>query len=131
MMVPLSGVNPPIRGPLASIKRYTTYPANSEQKRPYRRSCTGDGPLRDYPRSVSIEPMVFAATADPPLLERDAELGRLDAMLAKASAGTGAVLKVSGPAGIGKSELLAEGRRRAGQQGLRSLNACGRELETG
>jgi DNA-binding CsgD family transcriptional regulator len=75
--------------------------------------------------------MVFAATADPPLLERDAELGRLDAMLAKASAGTGAVLKVSGPAGIGKSELLAEGRRRAGQQGLRSLNACGRELETG
>lgn len=74
--------------------------------------------------------MVFAAAADTPLLERDAELGRLDTMLAKASAGGGGVVRVSGPAGIGKSELLAAARQRAAQQGLQSLSACGRELET-
>jgi DNA-binding CsgD family transcriptional regulator len=69
-------------------------------------------------------------TADTPLLERDAELGHLDAMLAKVSAGSGAVVRVSGPAGIGKSELLAAARQRAAQHGLQSLSACGRELET-
>ncbi len=74
--------------------------------------------------------MALAEAADPPLLERDDELRRLDAMLEQASAGSGAVVRVSGPAGIGKSELLAAVRRRAGRQGLRSLNACGRELET-
>jgi hypothetical protein len=74
--------------------------------------------------------MVFAAAADTPLLERDAELGHLDTMLAKAAAGAGGVVRVSGPAGIGKSELLAAARQRAAQQGLRSLSACGRELET-
>jgi DNA-binding CsgD family transcriptional regulator len=74
--------------------------------------------------------MAFANAADQPLLERDAELGRLDSMLAKASAGGGGVVRVSGPAGIGKSELLAAVRQRAVSQGLQSLSACGRELET-
>jgi DNA-binding CsgD family transcriptional regulator len=74
--------------------------------------------------------MVFAVAAEPLLLERDDELRRLDAMLEQASAGSGAVVRVSGPAGIGKSELLAAVRRRASRQGLRSLNACGRELES-
>jgi DNA-binding CsgD family transcriptional regulator len=74
--------------------------------------------------------MAFANAADQPLLERDAELGRLDSMLAMASAGGGGVVRVSGPAGIGKSELLAAVRQRAASQGLQSLSACGRELET-
>ena len=68
--------------------------------------------------------------ADPLLLERDDELKRLDAMLEKASAGSGAVVRVNGPAGIGKSELLAAVRGRASRQGLRTLSASGHELET-
>lgn len=73
--------------------------------------------------------MAFAAAADPLLFERDAELERLESMLAQASAGGGAVVRVSGPAGIGKSELLTAIRKRAAKQGLQSLSACGRELE--
>lgn len=48
-----------------------------------------------------------AATATPPdILERDAELGRLDAALRGAAAGTGSVVLISGEAGIGKTSLV-------------------------
>jgi predicted ATPase len=40
------------------------------------------------------------------LLEREAELERLSALLAAAQAGRGAVAAVEGPAGIGKTSLL-------------------------
>ena len=48
------------------------------------------------------------------LLEREVELARVDGLLDRAGAGLGAVVVVEGPAGIGKSELLAavEGARR-------------------
>jgi DNA-binding CsgD family transcriptional regulator len=65
----------------------------------------------------------------PLLLERDVELERLSALLAEASAGRGAVAVIEGPAGIGKTELLAAVRRRAGGRGFRTLQARGRELE--
>jgi DNA-binding SARP family transcriptional activator/tetratricopeptide (TPR) repeat protein len=42
----------------------------------------------------------------PPPLGRDAEFGRIDRLLAVASAGHGRTLFVSGPAGIGKTTLL-------------------------
>jgi DNA-binding CsgD family transcriptional regulator len=70
---------------------------------------------------VMAEPM--------PLLERDAELARLDALLEQARAGSGSVVAVSGPAGIGKTELLAAVHRLAADRGFRSLRARGRELE--
>jgi DNA-binding CsgD family transcriptional regulator len=41
------------------------------------------------------------------------------------------VVAISGPAGIGKTELLAAVHRLAGAQGFRSLRARGRELEAG
>ena len=51
--------------------------------------------------------MVTVAEPVPLLLERDAELARLNSLLEKACAGSGAVVTISGPAGIGKTQLLA------------------------
>ena len=73
--------------------------------------------------------MVAVAKSKPLLLERDAELARLSDLLEKAQAGSGAVAVISGPPGIGKTELLAAVHRLAGDQGFRSLRARGRELE--
>ncbi|MBJ7331171.1 MAG: AAA family ATPase [Solirubrobacteraceae bacterium] len=62
------------------------------------------------------------------LLERDDELAIVDEMLASAAAGEGRFLLIEGPAGIGKSQVLAEVRRRAGSR-MRVLSARGGELE--
>jgi class 3 adenylate cyclase/DNA-binding CsgD family transcriptional regulator/RecA/RadA recombinase len=62
------------------------------------------------------------------LLEREAELAALDALLAAAPAG-GRLLAIEGPAGIGKTRLLAEARRRAQAAGTQVLAARGSELE--
>jgi predicted ATPase len=47
------------------------------------------------------------------LLERGRELDELDAQVERAVAGHGSLVVVEGPAGIGKSRLLAEARHRA------------------
>ena len=73
--------------------------------------------------------MGAVAESVPLLLERDAQMARASALLAEASAGRGAVVVVGGPAGIGKTELLAAVGQRAGVLGFRVLSARGRELE--
>ena len=73
--------------------------------------------------------MVAVAKPKPLLLERDAELAWLSALLEKTQAGSGGVAVISGPPGIGKTELLAAVHRLAGDRGFRSLRARGRELE--
>jgi ABC-type cobalamin transport system ATPase subunit len=65
----------------------------------------------------------------PVLLERDAELMRLGGLLDRARAGRGSVVAIEGPAGIGKTGLLAATREQAGGRGFRVL-ARGREMET-
>ena len=65
------------------------------------------------------------------LFERKDELGRIDALLALAQAGSGDMLLITGPAGIGKSVLLGVARERARLAGMRVLSGCGRELEGG
>jgi predicted ATPase len=65
------------------------------------------------------------------LFEREDELGRIDALLALAQAGSGDILLITGPAGIGKSVLLGVARERAHLAGMRVLSGCGRELESG
>ena len=70
--------------------------------------------------AITISGMVAVAEAGPPLLERDAELVRLGALLERAQAGGGSVAAVSGPAGIGKTELLTALHRLAGDRGFRS-----------
>jgi DNA-binding CsgD family transcriptional regulator len=61
-----------------------------------------------------------------PLVERERELATLDALLADAAAGH--LLLIEGPAGIGKSQLLAEVRERAAGS-LTVLAARAGELE--
>ena len=63
------------------------------------------------------------------VLEREAELARLQAAVARARSGHGSLLVVEGPAGIGKSALLDATRAVAHAQGVRLLRARGGELE--
>ena len=63
------------------------------------------------------------------LLERDGELARIDSALAEARAGRGTFVVIEGPAGIGKTALLAAARTAAAADGMRVLRARGTELE--
>ncbi|HTW11506.1 MAG TPA: AAA family ATPase [Solirubrobacteraceae bacterium] len=66
---------------------------------------------------------------DEGLLERDAELGAVRDAVGRAASGTGGLLVIEGPAGIGKSALLAAARAEAATRGLGVLSARGLELE--
>ena len=63
-----------------------------------------------------------------PLVERDLELEAVERLLASARAGSGGAVVFEGPAGIGKSSLLAAARTAAAAD-LRILSARGGELE--
>ena len=63
------------------------------------------------------------------IFERETELSAIDAVLDAAAGGQGRVVLVEGPAGIGKSRLLAEVRALAAERGLRPLAGRASELE--
>src|SRR5438046_7785281 len=63
------------------------------------------------------------------LLEREAELAALEALLAAARLGDGRLVVVEGSAGIGKTRLLAEARALAIAAEFEVLTARGGELE--
>lgn len=65
------------------------------------------------------------------LLEREAELSRIRDALGAASGGGHGLLLIEGPAGIGKTELMAQTRRLARETGLLVLSARGSEVEQG
>jgi DNA-binding CsgD family transcriptional regulator len=64
-----------------------------------------------------------------PLLERSAELARIDAALDEARRGRGRFLVIEGPAGIGKTALLADARTVAAEAEMCVLRSRGTELE--
>lgn len=66
----------------------------------------------------------------PALLERADELAAVDSAIAAASAGSGTLVVIEGPAGIGKTSILAETRARASDSSFRVLQARGSELES-
>ncbi len=70
-----------------------------------------------------------AAVAGPPLLERDAEVAAIRALVETARGGSGRLLAFEGGAGIGKTRLVAETRAIAEAAGFAVLNARGGELE--
>ena len=74
-------------------------------------------------------PPVSPTTSGGALLERERELGALDALIEEAAAGHARLALIEGPAGIGKTRLVAEARRRAAEAGLRVLAGQGGELE--
>ena len=71
----------------------------------------------------------MAVDAASELLERDAQVAAIAALLERARRGEGGVLVVEGPAGIGKSRLLAHARTLAGDRGLLVLAARATGLE--
>src|SRR5947207_5674112 len=73
--------------------------------------------------------MTQAEGAGPALLERDAALTRIDQSLREAIAGSGSLLLIEGPAGIGKTRLVLAAGRHGRELGLTTLSARGSELE--
>src|SRR5919198_2698721 len=63
------------------------------------------------------------------LLERSEELARIESALVEARAGRGTFVVIEGPAGIGKTALLAAARTAAADGGMRVLRSRGTELE--
>src|SRR3954453_12676329 len=63
------------------------------------------------------------------LLRRDAEMTALSRQVDAVRAGSGRVIVVAGPAGIGKSSLLAATAKEATACGVRVLRAWGGPLE--
>ena len=78
---------------------------------------------------VSAE--VFSSGEQSLLFEREVDLAAIDAALTESMAGTGGVLLIEGPAGIGKSVLLEHLRKRATERQFTVLTARGGELERG
>jgi DNA-binding CsgD family transcriptional regulator len=72
--------------------------------------------------------MTEAATSGQ-LLERSEELARIESALSEARSGRGTFVVVEGPAGIGKTALLAAARTAATDGGMRVLRSRGTELE--
>ena len=64
--------------------------------------------------------------SDVPLLEREHELAVVVGFVDATRAGEGAVLVIEGPAGIGKTRLLASTCRSAAERQLTVLRARGR-----
>src|SRR3954454_9014803 len=63
------------------------------------------------------------------IVERDNEIGLIGMLLGDAIAGEGRVALIEGPAGIGKTRLLAEARAQGAPLGMAVLSARGSELE--
>src|SRR3954449_12900371 len=87
--------------------------------------------MRASSETVSSEPPPTDATGSPQtsLLERDADVAVLRALLDAAREGNGEIAAIEGSAGIGKTRLLAEARSIAAGMGVRVLAARGGELE--
>src|SRR5204862_6049559 len=78
---------------------------------------------------VGLRRMNVAAAAEP-LLERTDELARIESALADARTGRGRFVVIEGPAGIGKTALLAAARTAAAEGGMRVLRSRATEMET-
>ena len=69
-------------------------------------------------------------TPETGLFERAQELAAIDAAVTAATGSAGGFTILEGPAGIGKTSLLAEARARAADAGMRVLEARASELES-
>jgi DNA-binding CsgD family transcriptional regulator len=77
----------------------------------------------------AIAQMGTRVTFTPDLLEREHELEALSAAVADARDGAGGAVLIQGPAGVGKSRLLARARADAAGGGMEVLEARGASLE--
>ena len=89
----------------------------------------GAGGVSAAARASARTPAPAEGATPADLVERDDELRAVDAAIARVRSGDGGVVLFEGPAGIGKTRLLDELRRRAEQQGLQVLEARAGLLE--
>ena len=94
---------------------------------PWETTCFCGGGPRNLAAIRSA--LVVAVDDGQALLERDAALARIDQRLRDAIAGAGSLLLLEGPAGIGKTRLVAAAARHGRELGLTTLSARGSELE--
>jgi DNA-binding CsgD family transcriptional regulator len=88
------------------------------------------GPAVRYARPSEGDALMRSKTTSiPHLLEREPELEALGNALARTREGAGGCLLIEGPAGVGKSRLLASARALAADAGLRVFEARGAVLE--
>src|SRR3954462_9174308 len=80
-------------------------------------------------RTAMAATRLLQTTVPPLMLEREAELATLEALLAAARDGEGRLVVVEGRAGIGKTRLLGETRKLAEVAEFEVLTARGGELE--
>jgi hypothetical protein len=80
-------------------------------------------------RSGAVHGELMQHTGTAELLEREAELERLDALVDRAAGGRGGLALLEGPAGIGKTRLLDTARERARAADMAVLAARASELE--
>src|SRR3954469_22228738 len=85
-------------------------------------------PPADAPGPPPLAPMGTPRDGNP-IVERDNEVTLLGMLLGDAVAGEGRVALIEGPAGIGKTRLLAEARLQGPVYGMTVLSARGSELE--
>src|SRR3954471_18922970 len=92
--------------------------------------------LRDDQEPAPAPPVESAPAAPPAprdsssrIVERDNEIGLIGMLLGDAIAAEGRVALLEGPAGIGKTRLLAEARAQGAPLGMAVLSARGSELE--
>src|SRR3954453_9715552 len=89
--------------------------------------------LRDdqepVPAAPAAEPAPVPRDSGSRIVERDNEIGLIGMLLGDAIAGEGRVALIEGPAGIGKTRLLAEARAQGAPLGMAVLSARGSELE--
>src|SRR5262245_39874458 len=78
---------------------------------------------------AGTDPRLPAPLRPSRLVERGAEVQAIDAGVAAARDGNGAVLVIEGAAGIGKSALVEHAATVASADGLRVLRARGHEME--
>jgi DNA-binding SARP family transcriptional activator len=106
---------------LAVLHRELEADPEPETRQLYQQILRGPSAVPDAaaPDAPFVSPMVGASAADPPLLGRATELGRLRAALAAAWTGGGRILVIRGEAGMGKSRLIAELASEADRRGGR------------
>src|SRR6266545_5994722 len=79
------------------------------------------------PATTRSTPMIDTVRGG--LLERERELAMFDSALDGNGRGIGSLVLIDGPAGIGKTRLLAAARTRAAERGLAAFTARGSDLE--
>jgi DNA-binding CsgD family transcriptional regulator len=97
-------------------------------RRPCRSRLAAKAVRAVHAANTTIRPSVSGGVE---LLDRGEETGVVSRLMANAISGTGGVVMLEGPAGIGKTALVRVANELAADQRLKILRATGSELESG